>query len=391
MTPCPVLQRAGILWNRCLEKMNSNVLPLSVVIFDEKSSTNRYAFLDLLRFLACMAVIVWHYQQFFYLEPGIFVADWTPSWQPFYQVLLPFYEFGKHGVQVFWALSGFVFFALFSRKIHEGELSAKHFAVDRFSRLYPLHLFSLLLVCLLVWLLRWRTGNDGIYPHNDLYHFALNLGFIPYVVPNKGWSFNAPVWSVSLELIAYVVFFLFVKLLKPTLVKVGCMAVAMACLKPWPEAFPCGRQINQCLFVFFAGGGIFLLLRTCAQYLHAMFSWLLLVVGGGALCILFPKMTGWILWAVLLFSFPFSLPTRLSKACAGLGNLTYAIYMLHVPVQLLFMLSANAIWRKRMVDMAVEPWFFVLYLAVVLIAAHITYRFFELPAKQRLRTILLHR
>ena len=256
---------------------------------DKKSSSNRYVLLDFLRFLACMAVIVWHYQHFFYLEPSVFVSNWAPSQQPFYHVLFPCYQLGKHGVQVFWALSGFVFFALFSRKIHTGELSAKHFAVDRFSRLYPLHLLSLLVVCLLAWLLRCKTGNDGIYPNNDLYHFVLNLGFIPYVVPNKGWSFNAPVWSVSLELIAYVVFFLFSKFLKPTLFKVGCLVVVLACLKPWPEAFPCGTQINQCLLVFFAGGAVFLLLRTCSQYLHPLLVYLLLVGGGGDSASCFPK------------------------------------------------------------------------------------------------------
>ena len=102
-------------------------------------------------------------------------------------------------------------------------------------------------------------------------------------------------------------------------------------------------------------------------------------------------MTGWILWAVLLCSFPFPLPSRLSKICVGLGNLTYAIYMLHVPLQLFFMLAANVIWSKRMADIASSPLFFFFYFVVVLVGAHITYRFFELPVKQRLRAMLLRR
>lgn len=95
-------------------------------------------------------------------------------------------------------------FCLVFIKIRRGELSARNFAVDRFFRLYPLHLFSLVLVWLLTGVLRHLTGNEGIYSCNDLYHCILNVCFVPYILPHAGFSFNAPVWSVSLELIAYV-------------------------------------------------------------------------------------------------------------------------------------------------------------------------------------------
>lgn len=386
-------------WSRFLWMQSGKTCQLSNTIFDEKSSTNRYALLDLLRFAACVMVLFWHYVHFFYIEPGVPVSGWASSQQPFYRQFPLFYQYGGLGVQLFWTLSGFVFFALFPRKIRSGELTARRFAVDRFSRLYPLHVFSLLAVCSLVWLLRRGIGNDGIYPCNDTYHFILNLFFVPYVLPHQGWSFNAPVWSVSLELIAYVVFFVFARWCKPTLFKVGCIAAVFALLKPWPAAFPSGGQINQCLFFFFSGGGVFLLLRTCSRYIHALAAYLLLVAAGGWLCgsgmaaaictrLGLHWLSGWILFLVLLCSFPFSLPGRLPSVCVHLGNLTYAVYMLHVSIQLSLMFVVKVVLGKNMADIAVSLWFFLFYLAAVLVVAEVVYRYFELPAKLRLRVLL---
>ena len=386
-------------WSRFVRVTSKATCQRSETIFDEKSSANRYALLDLLRFAACVMVLFWHYVHFFYAEPGVPVSGWASSQQPFYRQFPLFYQYGGLGVQVFWTLSGFVFFALFSLKIGNRELTAKRFAVDRFSRLYPLHVFSLLAVCFLVWLFRLRIGNDGIYPCNDMYHFILNLCFVPYVLPHQGWSFNAPVWSVSLELIAYVIFFVFARWCKPTVFKVGCMAAVFALLKPWPESFPSGKEINQCLFFFFSGGGIFLLLRTCSRHVHALAVYLLLVAAGGWLCasgmaaavctrLGLHWLSGWILFFVLLGSFPFSLPGPLTSVCVHLGNLTYAVYMLHVSMQLSMMFVMKVIMGKSAASIAVSPWFFLFYLATVLAVAEVVYRYFELPAKLRLCGLL---
>lgn len=366
----------------------SSVHYSTVTVFDEKSTTNRYYLLDLLRFLACLMVVFWHYVHFFYVGPGVLPLGWEPSSQPLFPIFFLGYKFGHLGVQMFWALSGFVFFALFSGKIHRGELSARNFAVDRFSRLYPLHLFSLLLVLLLTGVLRHLTGNEGIYPCNDLYHFILNVFFVPYVLPNSGWSFNAPVWSVSLELIAYVFFFMFARFLKPTLFKVGCIVLICAWLQPWPSDLPCGGKINGCLFFFFSGGAVFLLLRTCSQYFEVRFVYVLLVAVFIAVGIWKQRSSVWIMSFLLLFSFPFHVPGRLETICSHLGNLTYAIYMLHVPIQLGLMIVVRGIGTTTMADMARLPCFLGFYLFLLGGVSFGVYRCFELPTKKQLRARL---
>lgn len=335
-----------------------------------------------------MMVVFWHYRHFFYVSPGVLPLGWEPSIQPLFSILFPCYQFGALGIQMFWALSGFVFFALFAGKIHSGELSARNFAVDRFSRLYPLHLFSLSLVWLLTGILRHLTGNEGIYPCNDGYHFFLNVCFIPYILPHAGWSFNAPVWSVSLELIAYVVFFLIARFLKPTLFKVGCIALICAWVQPWPVGLPCGGKVNWCLCFFFSGGSVFLLLRTCSQYFAGHFVYLLLVAVFIAVGVWKQGSSVWIMSFLLLFSFPFHVPERLGAICSHLGNLTYAIYMLHVPIQLGLMIVVRGSGNTTMADMASSPCFLGFYLFLLGVISFGVYRCFELPAKKRLRALL---
>ena len=356
-----------------------------VSVFDQKSAANRYHLLDLLRFLACMAVIFWHYQHFYYVQTHVLPTDWVRSAQPFFPLLFPAYLYGDKGVQVFWVLSGFVFTALFARNIHEGKLSPSRFASERFSRLYPLHLLSLLLVTLLVGLVRARMGNDGIYRNNDLYHFCINLFFVPSVLPNNGLSFNGPSWSVSLELLAYVAFFLCARFTKLTFSKTACLAVVFACLKPWPLSFPRGLEINECLSCFFAGGTVFLAMRSLSERIHYLLAYFLFLAACFSVAWVGRQTGLWIVFAVSVFAYPGAIPSRLARICTHLGDLTYAIYMLHVPVQLCLMLGVDRLWGKRTVELAGSPRFFLCYLAILLVVAFAAYHGFELPVKKRLR------
>ena len=66
--------------------------------------------------------------------------------QPLYRLLWPFYEHGMYAVPLFFVLSGFVFFHLYAEAVRTGGVVAYEFFVLRLSRLYPLHVATLLLV-----------------------------------------------------------------------------------------------------------------------------------------------------------------------------------------------------------------------------------------------------
>ena len=357
-------------------------------IFDDKNQENRYCLLDLLRFMACIMVIFWHYQHFFYIRPGVRVSGFQPAEQPFFNLFTLFYKSGYFGVQIFWVLSGFVFFALFARKIGEKKLPSLQFVMDRFSRLYPLHLLSLIAVALLTLLLTCTIGSAGIYPHNDWYHFILNLFFVPYILPNKGWSFNAPVWSVSLELLAYILFYLYARFLKVGLIKTVCIVLIFALLNPYPATLPFAKFVNQCCFFFFSGGGLFLLIRKCSEYIRYVFVYLFFGIAFLLTAFLLKQPEVWILFTVFLFSFPFPLPEKIGSFFFALGNLTYSMYMLHIAIQLSLFFVINVIFKQKMYETAKSPYFCLVYLLILMTTSFLVFKYFELPVKNKLRRLI---
>jgi peptidoglycan/LPS O-acetylase OafA/YrhL len=50
--------------------------------------------------------------------------------------------------------------------------------------------------------------------YNDFYHFFLNIFLISFWGIEKGFSFNTPIWSVSIEILAYIIFFISINFLK---------------------------------------------------------------------------------------------------------------------------------------------------------------------------------
>ncbi|MGZ6021865.1 MAG: acyltransferase family protein, partial [Rhizomicrobium sp.] len=108
----------------------------------------RLTALDALRGVAALSVVAWHWQHFFAIS-----GDWQPGWsrtmQPFYWLLKPLYVQGWAAVDLFFVLSGFVFFWLYSQSIREQRMAVGAFALMRFSRLYPLQVLMLVTAAVL--------------------------------------------------------------------------------------------------------------------------------------------------------------------------------------------------------------------------------------------------
>jgi len=170
-----------------------------------RASSSRLYTLDALRGVAALAVVVYHWPHFFVIRYAL--NETFQRAQPLYSVFSVVYEHGALAVDLFFSLSGFIFFWLYARTIGEQRISARDFFVLRFSRLYPLHLCALLLV--LLGQCAYATAHQYffVYRYNDFWHFILNLFFISSIGWERGHSFNGPVWSVSVEVFLYVVFF----------------------------------------------------------------------------------------------------------------------------------------------------------------------------------------
>ena len=74
--------------------------------------SSRLYSIDALRGVAALAVVVWHWQHF-YAITGTWASVWNRADQPFYLFLKPLYDQGWVAVDLFFAVSGFVFYWLY--------------------------------------------------------------------------------------------------------------------------------------------------------------------------------------------------------------------------------------------------------------------------------------
>jgi peptidoglycan/LPS O-acetylase OafA/YrhL len=359
--------------------------------------------LDVLRGVAALSVVFWHWQHFFYTGTS---RAYPLERMPFLDVFFLVYAKGWLGVELFFALSGFVFFWLYARAVFEGKVSAGDFFLLRFSRLYPLHLAALLAVAAGQLLYFEITKTFFVYSHNDGYHFLLNLLFVPSWGFEKGWSFNAPVWSVSVEVLLYFLFFIVCRLWRPRLS--GLLALsALGFLLVRQGYPPMGRGIGA----FYLGGCAYLAyewivgcgrVRVFAVWLScaAVAGWLLalLVTRDFLYATRLPVISalhaidGY--WPTVLILFPLTILAlalaetwrgSLGRRAAFLGDISYSSYLLHFPLQLAFA-GAAAAWS---VDRAIflSPYALVAFLAGLIGLSLASHRYLERPAQRSLRAL----
>lgn len=103
----------------------------------QQTSEFRHA-TNLLRGMSSLAILIWHYQHFFFIGAGR-SAGWDPSIQPLWSLLRPGYVYGEFAVQIFWCISGLI---LAHTYINQKKTGLAKFSLARFSRLYPLHLLT---------------------------------------------------------------------------------------------------------------------------------------------------------------------------------------------------------------------------------------------------------
>lgn len=348
------------------------------------SLAKHYHWLDVVRGVAALTILFWHYQHFYFSgtnNPIVYDRDI----QPFYGALSLFYDHGYFAVQLFWVISGFVFAAVYGHKPGSG----REFFVNRFARLYPLHFATLIVVAGLQAISFWTFGEFQLYPHNDVYHFFLNLLFVPHWGFQEGDSFNAPIWSVSVELFVYIVFWLIVRrvfalgLLGPMVVA-GSFVALFALRVPGPF-WECGAYffLGCATWVWSGAFGK----RQVVNLITALAG---IAAGASLLTSDIPHTgdAGRVLLfcgIVLLAASADALDrTRLGHKVGWLGDISYSLYLLHVPIQVTAILVMDALRLDRPA-IAAHGWFLATYVAVVTASAVLCYRYFELPARHWIR------
>ncbi|HVV53605.1 MAG TPA: acyltransferase [Polyangia bacterium] len=362
----------------------------------EKSTTApaavRLAPLDALRGLAALGVSLFsHYQHF----------GGNKATYPFANLLVPhwLYENSWLFVDLFFLLSGVVLTYRYLEPLGSGALDGKRFFHLRVSRLYPLHVAALCVCAAVEWTLMARHEPTVIYQNNnDLYHFTVQLFYL-HTFFEHGWSFNEPSWSVSGEVLVYLLFFLYARRARASYLALALatLVVGIAVQQPGWNLPILNGLLGRAMVGFFLGSLGFLFLRELDRRGYGRaFGWACL--GGLALiCVLasfigFHELIGSTPLPNALAVFPLVIFASLRVAPLArvlswrpltfLGDISYAVYLIHVPLQMIFL----AVARERRINIPTSnPWMLAAFAAVLISAATATHYGFERPMRRWLR------
>src|SRR5258708_1351521 len=141
-----------------------------------------------LRGIAAIWVVVFHFQvlvvQFILPAQTLIVAK------------------GYLMVDLFFIMSGFIICHVYHQSFQDGFASGnfRKFIVARFARIYPLHLFTLVLLIIFV------GATKSWNPIDDPKAIPANIFLIHALGIHKVFTWNVPSWSISAEWWAYMIF-----------------------------------------------------------------------------------------------------------------------------------------------------------------------------------------
>ncbi|MEO6113337.1 MAG: acyltransferase [Sphingomicrobium sp.] len=359
---------------------------------DQPGGRSKLLGLELIRFTCAMTVLIWHYRHFAMVGDG---AAMLRPHEPLTMLLWPAYEFGLFGVQIFWCISGFIFYWNYAEKIAARRIGPKRFFWLRFSRLYPLHFVTLLVVAGLQPLYGALAGQPFIYKDQGIINFLLHLGLADQWTGPRPESFNGPIWSVSAEVFVYVAFFMLVRTFgRARWLIFG--AIGAALLSIWSGAT---STALICGGYFFAGGAAAECLRSERVRQHLRAACIVAAAMAGAAIAVGTAidlgdqlriMPTWLMAICppLLFLAAQDMPAldRWQKTIQAAGNLTYSTYLIHFPVQLGVAIAALASGIALPVS---EAWFLIAYLATIVALGRIIFLRFEAPMQAWIRAATL--
>jgi peptidoglycan/LPS O-acetylase OafA/YrhL len=341
------------------------------------------ACLTSLRFFAALWVLALHYSEQMPVHSSTYTA---------------FFENGRLGVDFFFVLSGFILTHVYLGQLRQGRFSFKSFVARRFARLYPLHLATLLVVLGYVALgraLDISFKNPDAYTWETFWHNLLMLhgwGF------SESLSWNYVSWSISAEWFAYLAFLplalLFIRLPGGHAARLG-LALATFTLLYLASPPLVGQQLTLLTYDF-------AMLRILPEFMlgvalyHLSLDWdldwrsgpwLLATVLALLVAVAhfdlghYPAV---LLLAVLIFGAASlerqgALRFLRNRALVYLGETSYALYMTHAIVFILYFKAMSLVLGDRY-----EAWVWYLGPVALLgafVSASLAYHLIEHPAR----------
>ena len=214
-------------------------------------------------------------------------------------------------------------------------------------------------------------------------------------------SFNAPSFSISVELFLYISFFIIsLKFLKNTTQTVIVTTFSLILY------FLFESNLNLGIFLFFYGGVIYYLIKAILKNFNKSKKKILLILISvnfltlsGILDNFFLNLQlniqdnygGRIMLLLYFIKFPLIIINltiiqiffkNLGKKTQIFGDISYTVYLMHFPIQIVFhIINKNYFEINYNGNLT-----FISFIGTVFIVSLITYKFFELPAKKFIRS-----
>lgn len=178
-------------------------------------------------------------------------------------------------------------------------------------------------------------------------------GYVP-------WSYNAGFWSVSVELVIYLIFYALTRIGGEKHFKSVSILMLIVFFSARFGKIPLGdfQRVLDCCLLFYAGGHIFLLYDILGERAQSLIC---IHFSGKYIC-------------------------HIENIIEKIGNLTYGVYLIQFPIQIFLALifSTETVAEKNHL-------LFSLYIGLTYTCAFFIYANFEMPAQTYLRELLLEK
>jgi peptidoglycan/LPS O-acetylase OafA/YrhL len=311
--------------------LKEHVLGMTHIIQKDK-----IIFLESLRGLAALTVVLFHFKIGSILNNG-------------------FTENGYLMVDFFFILSGFVIAYNYFDKINNIP-TLKNYMFKRIFRLYPLHLFILLLWLAIEVTKYYLYINNSLHPFEDNIPFTKNNFqsffmhlFLMQNVFTDQLTWNGPSWSISVEFYTYLIFGISIIVIGFLLREKTNLLYLMLCIFFVFSAvilllFATEKMFLRCIYGFFLGSAMYFLSKYKNKYFCSnLLSYILALFA--ILCTIYiPKyqllisffyflsiysLLMLINFAPLVASTNFLLNILSYKPLVFLGSISYGVYMTH--------------------------------------------------------------
>ena len=310
--------------------------------------------LDALRSIAALSVC------FFHLVCT--VTDFITS-----EIILQIFAYGKHGVQMFFVISGMVIPWSLYHANYKFENYPK-FLIKRFIRLEPAYLVMVLVAIIFAYMRTFSPYYNGIDITPILKQTLLHIGYLIPFFTEERWL-NEVFWTLAIEFQYYISIGILFLMINHKILAVRWLAYFILIGVSFIG--------NKSFFLYWIPVfmiGLLLFLHKVQKIKLAEF--IVMIVVFGSLIILNINMITFIVsmitMALIMFCFNYS-----NKIFIFFGNISYSIYLVHAVVGAGVVNFFSHIVTQPLLKLVVV----VLGVIVTIISAYLLYRFVEKPSK----------